>query len=607
MPLTTLDLLHAPEPRTPRWKSVRARIRAWWAARRGRLSVVFAEAVSIHAAVIIALLLTQSSSLAGRREPDTSNLETIRQTLAELSRNPDNPGFKGGTAAEEEALAKALDEALRVSAETDRKRKAEIVKAMIRSFFRMRDVQGGSYADVSRLTTDEIQAMLEQSGMLRLPSGEKAFSARGADPAGGFQLYTLERGRETQIQRMLRDEKAEKEAADRFGDQVRLASRYPDAKGMRSMPQEVYFRKCPFEAILARGSSLFTAVRGFPRFTGESSGGGGGEAKKAKPKPAAPAKTDPNLLTVYLITSPAPSGPGRPDGTILPPAEISEAQLSEILDRWMTLPEAKQWSAFDKDYLQRYPADSPDLANMARRFIAANLNGVFYITDDFATAFDFVEEIHYKRPIYDALAVYALRHPLTRTAAEFLFSLADAYDFERRTLLAVQDVEADAADMLANRSRRTSAFGFKAKAYVLKELAGDLRADLNRRGLAGVEGASRRYRKEILAIYAYLAEMGGEIRNRALYAAGLTLWEEGRAEDAFAAWREIAAGYPLRAYRLIQPYLQRSGPALSDIVQTIGEILASDAQEGNAPLLRRQLKFHKWTARAETLIQGERP
>ncbi len=605
MSLTTLDLLHEPEPRVPRWKPARARIRKWWSARHGRFAIVLAESASAHMAIIILLIVTHSSSLAGRRAPVESNLETIRQTLAELSRNPDNAGFKGGTPEEEEALAKTLDEALKLSADIDRKQKGEIIKAMIRSFYRMRDVQGGTYTDLSNMTLDEVQALLEQSGILRLPSGEKAFSAKGADPNKGFQLYKLDKSREFQVERLQRGRQDEKEAADKFGDQVRIGSRYPTKSGVKSIPQEVYFRKCPYEGLLARGASLFTAARGFPRFASELRGAGGETDGRAKPKAAA-TKADPEFLTVYLIHNAPPDGGGRPGGTMTPP-EIDIRTINELLDEWMALPEAKQWAAFDRDFLRRFPANSEDLARMAKRFIAANLNGVFYMTDDFAMAFDFIEELYYKRPLYDALSVYALRHPGTRTAAEFLFSLADAYDFERRTLVFLDAVAADAADMLANRARRTSAFDYKAKAFVLQEMADDVRADLKRRGFGSLDEVARRYRKESLAIYGLLAEMGGEIRDRALYASGLTIWEDGRPADAFAVWKKVSEAFSLPVFKRIRPYLDRSRDALFEAVSRVGGILAEGAQAGSAPLLSRQLKYHKWAVRADSLPKGDRP
>jgi hypothetical protein len=371
------------------------------------------------------------------------------------------------------------------------------------------------------------------------------------------------------------------------------------------MPQEVYFRKCPYEGLLARGSSLFTAARGFPRFGGELLGAGG-EADKRATRKATATKVDPELLTVYLIHNAPPDDGGRIGGTTAPP-EIDIRTINALLDEWMAMPEAKQWAAFERDYLRRFPANSEDLARMAKRFIATNLNGVFYMTDDFAMAFDFVEELYYKRPLYDAFTVYALRNPGTRTAAEFLFSLADAYDFERRTLVFLDAVAADAADMLANRGRRTSAFDFKAKAFVLQEMADDVRTALKRRGFGSLDEVARRYRKETLAIYGLLTKMGGEIRDRALYATGLTLWEDDRRADAFAAWQDIGEAYPLPAYKRIRPHLDRNRDDFLAAFTRVGVILAEESQVGNAPLLRRQLQYHKWAVRADALPKGDRP
>jgi hypothetical protein len=378
---------------------------------RDKIPVVFAEALSAHILIIFAVILAQSSSLAGRRESEKAVRETIRQALLELGKEPDNPGFEAGTKEEEDALVESLSHSLKIDAEVDRKEKIAIIKHMIRSYERLKNEQGGEYVDVSELTLDETQALLEQNGMFRLPSGEKAFLTKSVFPEDGFDLYKPGRGDEFQVRRLRRNEPTRKKASSHSPARSSWIRDTRPRRGALHAPGNL-FSITPMNPS-SPGRVPLHGRAGFPELGGAARGGG--RRSPCSTCRDAGAEVPPHLK-VYLIRATMPGGWGGIDGR-LSTADLSEARMNEILDELMTMPDGKQFAAFEKEYLRRLDPESDDLARLARRFVYTNLNGMFYMTDDFAMAFDFLEE-PITRPIYDAFALL-LRHPRRRRPLSF--------------------------------------------------------------------------------------------------------------------------------------------------------------------------------------------
>ena len=597
MHLNYLDLGPPQEPVPPRGKIVLRGVFSWWTARKSRLGIIFAEAFSFHVILFAVLILTQSSSLAPNRAG--SSLDSIHKSIMELLRDGHNPGYTESVKEKIDALSRSIDQKMKFDDRLDKEQKVEIMQYMLRSSLRMRAKLGGSFVNVEDLSMDEIQALIDQGEAIRLKSGEKAFFTPRADGSHEIEFYALDRSREARIQRLRQNEVSGRDSASLFSDLVGVKVANYSRMGVRSVPSEVYYRECPFERILARGAGLFSIIRGFPALgaTRRATNPGSSPAPRKLDEPRVQAK---NMMNVFIIHTSRLDGSG-PVPVASVTTEFNGEQLNKILDDLMTMPEGRQFVQFERDYLSRIDPNSEELARLVRRFMAANLNGVFYWTDDFSMAFDFLEELFYKRPIYDAMAAYIRQHPGTKTAAEFLFCLADAYDFERRALTFMDTVYDDAGAMLANRSRHTSAYDYKAKAFVLHEMADEVRGRLKAGGFPGLEAAARRYREESADLYRLLESMGGEIANRARFALGQLLWEEGSVGKAMDSWDRITPSYSFQAYQLIRPYLGSTSDALAAAVPKIGEILTNEAAEGNGSLLRRQLKFHKWTNRAEPI------
>ncbi len=503
-----------------------------------RISAAFAFALAGHVVLLTALLVAHPPGPSGA----SPERETIRRALAELATEK-GPSDATSEKALEEA-AQTIGRSLSFRDEEDLRKKVEIVKAMIRSFFRAGGEKEGSYLDLSRLTLDEIQAKIED-GTIRLPEGDKAFAAKSLENRHELEIHTLNPDDEAEISRL---------AVDKAGGSAPAASR-------RSPPEvyyidpEIYYRQSPYEQILAFGPSLFSVTQDFPEFAPPIE-----EKKSSKPRSQAEAAArmeDSSLLTIWLVS-------GDSGFVMADSADAGDpfdpARAAATLDAWMAKPEREQFADFQSEYLDKEDPDSADLARFAGEFVSANLNGVFYTASRFAEAFDSLEELFYKRPIYDAFLGYARRHPGTQTAAEFLFSLAAAYDFERRTLRLLTEVEAEAAEVLSEGVPKPGVFDYRVKAYVLKKTAEKTRAALLKNGGLQVNDALVSYRNASLAIYRHLTGMGGEIRNRALFAVGATFWEDGEPAKAFEAWRRVDPEYAAPAYRFVKAYLYFKRP-----------------------------------------------
>jgi hypothetical protein len=588
-----LDLL--PDPATPVPSKPVRRIVA--IARRGgdpALTLSFLAAFLAHA-VLLGSLAAFRSWAPARSGPVSADLKAVRQALAEISRNPDDAASLRDAArtAGSEELARTLDRFLRLSRETDQRKKVEIIKAMLRSFGRVVEREDGAYLDLSRLSLSEIQSRIE-NGSIRLPSGDKLFASASGDAGQGFEIASLGRDEEAQLARWTGDRDRERTDIPVTDGQVNVRNVYSGAKRIRPIPSEVYFRECPYERILAVGSSLFTAVRGFPDLLSAPV-----ESRNAS---SPSRKSIPMLFNVRLMDTNAALRSGKLD--LVSPSAFDPVRIAGYLDMLMNKGEGEQFSEFERDYLKRHDPDEPKLASLVKLFVSTNLNGVFYTADDFTTAFDFLEELYYKRPIYDAYFRYWKRHPKTAAGAEFLFSLAAAYDFERRVLVFLYAVDFD--EIVNSPDRSTSAFDYRAKAFVLKNVAAATKQALLRSGYPSVEAALQSYQNASESIYRLLANMGADVGDRALFNLGASRWDAGDVAGAFSVWRSVRPSFKSAPFQVIKPYLASSLESLSKAIARIDNALASESMAGSDELLRRQLRFHKWTNRIAAWKEREK-
>jgi hypothetical protein len=169
--------------------------------------------------------------------------------------------------------------------------------------------------------------------------------------------------------------------------------------GIKYIPIEYYFRESPFEEILAQGTSLFYIIRGFPVVNVEDE-----KIEPAEPEDKQPAIHQEKGFSVIYLTGLTPPAQGfqEPDKTERILFEFSgdkERQIQQILDGLMAFPEEDQFSYFSEKYLETFDPDSEDLAELTHEFIYNNLCNVIIVIDSISSAFDFIEELYFSKPL----------------------------------------------------------------------------------------------------------------------------------------------------------------------------------------------------------------
>jgi hypothetical protein len=413
-------------------------------------------------------------------------------------------------------------------------------------------------------------------------------------PAGGrLPVRKLGAARAAEIGRRQQEEKAPAAVKTISDGQAVLV---PVESGTMEVPAEYYFRSSPLRKMAALGADIFTIIR-------ERGSAPGFMRGRSSPSAAAGTKALPPRLsgngTALLVFLRAGGAPVPKLAAQRPRLRLSRPELERILDSLMALDTEGQLSAFKEDYLDRYDWDDGDLALLTREFLFNNMNGVFFILDDFAAAFDQAEELFFKRPVYDFFGGLAGRAPGTATDAEIRFYLAAGLDFELRTLERMLAVRKELDEVIEGRKRPASVFQPEAKALVLKRISDDFLGAAARLGLSAAEVLDWHVAQQ-QRILEGLAETGGETRNRALYAWGKLLWAQGEYEEAVRKWRQVDVSVPLRAYAYlsIMEIIDRYG--LTDGVRkAVGEKLAQENASDRGFRLARHLKFHTWAKRGE--------
>jgi hypothetical protein len=278
----------------------------------------------------------------------------------------------------------------------------------------------------------------------------------------------------------------------------------------------------------------------------------------------------------------------------------------------MPLAENRQFARFVADFLERYDPESEDLAFLTREFIYNNLATVFLIKDPFPAAFDFLEELFYNKEFQGYFSSFWKKHPRTRTGAELLFVLASLYDFERRALALLFDSYLTARNILSGKWRESDVYNQKAKAFVIKEVMEDLLRTMEARGVQSEEAFLVSYAEEQVKIFQILIDMGGHDRNRALFAWGRLLWDEGAYGAAILKWRSIDSNYASKTFQEIKHLASiydsvpvssaYEGP--SSLVPQVDRILEWESSENSSRLYKRLTKFQKWSSRAQNREGG---
>jgi hypothetical protein len=582
----------------PDFKAIRDRLVEW----HKQFSFFVVLSAFLHAAFFSYVCFAPISS----RKAGLPALD-LRPFLKAMANVEDGPVLDGKSArplseAEKEQILVLLTQTPLFDPRLTENERTELATKLIESYFALknRDFPSGL---MPRIELNDLLALLEGNKGESLSSGGRIYTpgrfAGDRSPA----IYKLPREYENQIRWLRRLETYEKEWTVVVGNMVKIKD---EADAINYLPSEYYFRDCPYDEILARGAGLFYAVEGFPDLREEEDSSERKERLKSeRDRP----KVFPDSLLVYIIQAPEAAALIQALPKPLSALEVSKQDVARILDELMPLPEKDQFSRFADEFLEAYDPQSEDLAGLTGEFVYNNLSTVFLVKEAFPAAFDFVEELFYNKEYQDYLASYWRRHPMTETGSELLLILASLYDFEKRALCLLFDAYMPARDILSEKRHETDVFSQKAKAFVVKGIMEDLLLRLDDRRFGSEEALLKGYEWEQVKIFQLLVDMGGRPRNRALFAWGRMLWEEGRYGEAILKWRAIDGDFAFKTFQEIRHFISVydsvpvstafEGP--DSLIPEITRILDWESSENSRRLYKRITEYHKWASRSRGL------
>ena len=472
------------------------------------------------------------------------------------------------------------------------KEKVEVYKNLLENFIK----QGGGVSVAEKAGQKERQPGSKEESF-KIHSGERVFLSPSPSGGGKSELYILGQEEVIELERLEKAGALKNPPGYGVGRIIDLKV----GDRMMEVPAQYYFRSCPYEQILAKGALNFSIIKGFPTFIFPPAEDE--QAKRAREQ--ATTQTEqlfPQGTFRVFYYGEAEFQEQKGEETAQKKREpvhfdLAAHKWSEILDGLMAYPEEVQFSIFEKDYLNKYDWDNPDLAAFTRNFINSNLNGVIFIEDEFTAAFDALEELFYKKPIFERIAVLIETHPTSPVRDELLFCLASSLDMERRVIKNLARAYPQAKDIYLKKASLDYVFNSLPKAFVLKQVYEDLKESLSRKGFSSLDEALEKYEEGELKIYEDLAGRGGQTRARALYAIGLALWEKGEKEKALETWRKIERSYASLSIKNLLDIINQTPPAKLD--EEIEAEISYQSNRNSKYLYRRLIQFNKWARRQQ--------
>ncbi len=572
--------------------------KAWLHSGKRQFSLSVSISLVLHVFLISLVAISQSSRHRHSREVGLIDVRPIINALSRIRIEQPNPGVGGRqiSQAEEKEITQLLTEAPLFDTRFSEEERTDLAIKLMDSYFQLKSVERpfGTLPKISLFELIELAKEKEESAPG--PSQEIYSPGPFSDPQGPA-FYKIDKGSENQIQFFRRNEKYEKQGTPVLAGMVTVMT----TAGKRDVPAEYFFRDCPYNEILARGAGLFYAIEGFPLLTG---GGPPPPSFKGLNEGSSQGFLFKGDLAVYILKKPQLKKQPVPSEKPRPFLQISAELMQKRLDTLMGMPEDLQLAIFIETYLKKYNPDSEGLAKFVREFVYQNLGSVFVVSDSFSSGFDFLEEIFYNKELQGYFVSYRNENPRTKTGAEFLLTLASLYDFERRAAAYLLDSYEIAKRILSGEEKLPRAFSQKAKAYVLKQVCEDFISRMVDRGIKSEDEILSLYRREQERIYQLVMDMGGEERDRALYALGRLFWDEGKYEEAILRWSQISDSFAFKTYQEIKHaltiYDSISIPIsadLQDLVARINAIFEWESSENDDLLLKRLIDFHKWKKR----------
>ncbi len=562
------------------------KLKKYLQARRSSFSLAVYISLILHSVIFVIFSLSALSSQSASTAK-LSNQRAIFQAIKE-ERNQSADLNKGMT-----ELLKGFD----ISGfDLSEDEKIQLYKKLITSYTLLKEIEKKN--DASReITREDILDFLRHKGGFDLESGKKiipAFATRGNQ---NTKLKALPKPTIKDLRSLQRFPSEDMDFLVSRGN-VRVNS----PTGLKIVPLQYFFRKSPFEQMLAQGVHLFYIVQGFPdiaektpaeiHFVDTSSENlfqdSAGEGFQVVLLSGISGSSDQMLSRIYE------------DREKLETSATFEEHFSKFCDEFLVLPEEQQFLYFRENYLERYDLNSEELALLTEKFIHRNLNNIIIPISEISSAFDYLEEIYFNKHLENQFLKFWHDHPDTYVGAQILLTLASHYDFERRAIGYLYDAYDEAKSYLTRKYKVSEVYNKKTKCYVLKKIYGQLDREIKERGYASVDEVSQKYIEKQLEIYDVVIEMGGRPGNHGLYDLGCLYWDLGFRDMAFDSWAQIDDSYESEALDSIKEALAWLDD--SESAHTlIDNILSWYATKGIDQRLKRLLALGKWKARGNAL------
>ncbi len=539
----------------------------------------------IHIFLVFVLVLTQRTP-PSRGFNVAEDMDAFIQAYQESSAELDmNSAFENL----EEAFKKMGGKGL-LGLDLNHEEKVEFYKQLFRV------IAGGEFPDGQESASVESVLKSLRAGGVELESGGKVFPGTPSPESGGLQFKALPKAEQETLKRLKRWEELERENVTIQGGKVVIDSE----SGLKYIPEEYYFRKSPYEAVLAQGAGLFYIASGFPLINLED------EPSSEETDEINHNLIHPNLFRdtrFVLIKDTAPSHlPLQRNQSIefgnKEALQMNKHRVKEILDGLMTFNEARQLEFFADRYLLKFDPDQGMLPQLTHEFIHNNLANLVIVYHPIAGAYDFIEQIYFNRPLDEIFHGYYLSHPDSRTSVEFLFTLASHINFEKRAIQYLFDAYKEARRVSRQTYYKMDVYNKRVKAYIIKEIYDDFRAVLNKKGYQNLDDILFEYSFQERLIYETIIAKGEREMMRGLYGLGALYWEDEIYDLALDTWKKIDPEYDNPVFERIRRVFARNND-WAEIIPRINGILAYEASEGNKRLMERLLKYRRWAKRME--------
>lgn len=421
-------------------------------------------------------------------------------------------------------------------------------------------------------------------------------------PSPGEAWGVLPKDRFQTLRRLTEIKPVEKRYALQ-GSNVLIKSPY----GVEAVPRAYFYKKSPYEEILARGAGLFYFVRGFPSLPLELENDRALGFLSAFEEKSFPSgiyfQSDRAPLRVLFFENIQSSGKRRVTEAEDKLTGKNEAYLTELIKNWpkileemVGLPEKEQLAIFLEKYLKNLDLNDPRVAGLTEDFLTSNLNNVIIPINHISVAFDYLEELYFNKTFDRAISSFLRQHLKTRVGVQFLLYLASQYAFERRALNYLELAYKEAKEFLTKRFLPAEIYDQMAKSFIVVLIYEDVVDAARRQGYRSMSEIEEVYFKAEASCYQYLIELNEDYRDRGWFELGCLYWNSGDKQKAIDCWLSISPDFLSRLWQDIVKTLTIYKDK-EKAYNYIDKILGASSYENCLKLLNRLLKAGRWEKR----------